>query len=71
MSEIITKGSEEKLINNMNQKLNKPRYFHCYECGCEYNAYKHEYKYVFLKFGVYSNCPYCGNKVRYVDPYYS
>lgn len=65
--EIIKDGSFDKFVNNQF----KWKRFYCYECGCDFNAHKKEYRYIFHKFGYYCACPTCSSMVReHVDHSY-
>ena len=60
MPDVIKDGSFDDFVNNQL----KWKKFYCFECGCRFNANKHEYKYIWYKFGYYSMCPTCSSKVR-------
>ena len=71
MPNIVKEGSLEAFVDRQTNQQLKWRQFYCRKCGCEFNAHKGEYKYIWYKFGFYSVCPTCSSDVReYVDDWY-
>jgi len=66
---VIKEGSSERMDIVIDQKLNRPKKFFCYQCGCEFEANKTEY---FRKFLVSyrCHCPQCGYQAKEVVEYY-
>ena len=64
MANIIEEGSLDRFISYQMNRQMKWKQFHCYKCGCEFNAHTKEYKYVWYKFGFYCICPTCASSVR-------
>ena len=50
MSDIVKEGSLDRVIERQLAK----RKFVCNNCGCEFIATKHEYRYIWYKVGCYA-----------------
>ena len=68
--EILKAGSLEDFVDNQTNKQLKWKHFYCYKCGCDFNAHKMEYKYIWYKFGYYCMCPTCSSMVREFNDYF-
>lgn len=60
MSDIVKEWSLDRVIERQLAK----RKFVCNNCGCEFIATKHEYRYIWYKVGCYAPCPTCGMDAR-------